>query len=106
MKLKQTILVVGMAFAALTTAASAADTWTGDVDLRWMENTISTKTRAEVLFELARARQQGNVHFGEAPYASTPTATGPARTRTEVRAEARRAAAQANTDLNSIYLGG
>ena len=69
----------------------------------------STTTRAEVVAELARARAAGEVpQAGEAydVFALRPqqaaTATASARTREEVRAEARRAARDRTYDVSNI----
>lgn len=106
MKTKKTTLIAaaGVFLASLGTAASASDTWTGDVDLHWQDRVQSTKTRGQVLAELEQAREQGLVLAGEAPYAADVSPAVVARGRGEVRAEAVAAAARPLGKHDAVYL--
>ena len=75
----------------------------GELDYPPELNTASTVTRAQVQQELAAARANGELEFGEEGYAATTFAdAGSDKTRAQVKQELAAARAQGLTESNEL----
>ncbi len=97
-------IAVGALFTIASSSVFAGDPWLGERGANWEQNIVSTKTRAQVMNELAQAKAQGFVFYGEEPnYPQTPVVKS-RLTRDEVRAEA--AQGKNNQQSRELYSGG
>ncbi|SEJ43170.1 DUF4148 domain-containing protein [Achromobacter sp. NFACC18-2] len=74
----------------------------GELDYPPAVNTQSTVTRAQVQQELAEARANGELVFGEEGYAATAFAYAGDKTRAQVKQELAAARAQGLTDAGEL----
>jgi Domain of unknown function (DUF4148) len=74
--------------AALAVAVTGGSVMAGDTDYPYVDhsNVVSSKTRAEVIAEIAQARADGTLAVGDTTYPRAPAITK-SKTRAEVRAE-------------------
>ncbi len=97
-------IAVSTLLAAFGSNAFADDKYVGELGSNWQDHITSTKSRAQVVAELEQARASG-MQVGADPFYPQIVATPTARSRTEVRAEAKQAAQNRSSDPGNLYFG-